>query len=70
MAKNTLYQLQFITSPNDGFYKATIKMKKGIPSLVESTLMEISHIASQTNFHFYGSIVTTYRKKSSFADVP
>ena len=33
MAKNTLYQLQFITSPNDGFYEATIKMKKGIPSL-------------------------------------
>ena len=32
MAKNTLYQLQFITSPNDGFYEATIKMKKGIPS--------------------------------------
>ena len=74
MAKNKLYQLQFITSPNDGFYEATIKMKNGIPSLggelVESTLMEISHIASQTNFHFYGSIVTTYRKKSSFADVP
>ena len=33
MAKNTLYQLQFITSPNDGFCEATIKMKKGIPSL-------------------------------------
>ena len=33
MAKNTLYQLQFITSPNDGFYEATIKMKKGMPSL-------------------------------------
>ena len=68
MAKNKLYQLQFITSPNDGFYEATIKMKNGIPSLggelVESTLMEISHIASQTNFHFYGSIVTTYRKKA------
>ena len=33
LTKNTLYQLQFTTSPNDGFYEATIKMKKGVPSL-------------------------------------
>ena len=31
--KDTLYQIQFITSPNEGFYEATVRMKKGVPSL-------------------------------------
>ncbi|KAJ7357526.1 hypothetical protein OS493_024331 [Desmophyllum pertusum] len=30
---DTLYQLQFITSPNEGFYEASVKLKKGVPSL-------------------------------------
>ena len=33
LAKDALYQLQLATSPNEGFYEATVKMKKGIPSL-------------------------------------
>ena len=33
LADDTLYQLQFVTSPNEGFYEASVKMKKGIPSL-------------------------------------
>ncbi|PFX24499.1 uncharacterized protein LOC111331587 [Stylophora pistillata] len=33
LADNTLYQLQLTTSPNDGFYEATIKVKEGVPSL-------------------------------------
>ncbi|RMX45357.1 hypothetical protein pdam_00000717 [Pocillopora damicornis] len=31
---DTLYQLQFVTSPNEGFYEASVRMKKGVPSLV------------------------------------
>lgn len=34
MVTDTLYQLQFITSPNEGFYEASIKMNKGVSSLV------------------------------------
>lgn len=34
LAKDTLYQLQFVTSPNEGFYEASVRMKKGVPSLV------------------------------------
>ena len=34
LAKDTLYQIQFITSPNEGFYLASVRMKKGVPSLV------------------------------------
>ena len=34
LAKDTLYQIQFITSPNEGFYEATVRMKKGVPSLL------------------------------------
>ncbi|XP_078368741.1 uncharacterized protein LOC144652563 [Oculina patagonica] len=33
LADDTLYQLQFETSPNEGFYEASVKMKKGVPSL-------------------------------------
>ena len=31
---NTLYQLQLVTFPNDGFYEASVRMKKGSPSIV------------------------------------
>ena len=34
LAKDTLYQLQLITSLNEGFYEASVRMTKGIPSLV------------------------------------
>ena len=34
LAMDTLYQLQFVTSPNEGFYEASVRMKKGVPSLV------------------------------------
>ena len=34
LAKDTLYQLQLVTSPNDGFYEASVRMTKGIPSIV------------------------------------
>ena len=34
LAKDTLYQIQLITSPNEGFYEASVRMKKGVPSLV------------------------------------
>ena len=34
LAKDTLYQLQLVTSPNEGFYEASVRMTKGIPSLV------------------------------------
>ena len=33
LADDTLYQLQFVTSPNEGFYEASVKMKRGVPSL-------------------------------------
>ena len=33
LVDDTLYQLQFVTSPNEGFYEASIKLKKGVPSL-------------------------------------
>ncbi|KAL9978381.1 hypothetical protein ACROYT_G015887 [Oculina patagonica] len=33
LVDDTLYQLQFATSPNEGFYEASVKMKKGVPSL-------------------------------------
>ncbi|XP_073234705.1 uncharacterized protein [Porites lutea] len=31
---DTLYQLQLVTFPNDGFYEASVRMKKGSPSIV------------------------------------
>ncbi|KAJ7370610.1 hypothetical protein OS493_031346 [Desmophyllum pertusum] len=34
LVRDTLYQLQIVTSPNEGFYEASIRMKKGVPSLV------------------------------------
>ncbi|XP_068675511.1 uncharacterized protein [Montipora foliosa] len=34
LVKDTLYQLQIVTSPNNGFYEASIRLEKGIPSLV------------------------------------
>ena len=34
LAMDTLYQLQFVTSPNEGFYEVSVRMKKGVPSLV------------------------------------
>ena len=34
LVDDTLYQLQFVTSPNEGFYEASVKMKRGVPSLV------------------------------------
>lgn len=34
LVKDTLYQLQIVTFPNRGFYEATVRMKKGVPSLV------------------------------------
>ncbi|XP_048575721.1 uncharacterized protein LOC116604845 isoform X2 [Nematostella vectensis] len=33
LAKDTLYQIQFVTSPNEGFYEASIKLNNGKPSL-------------------------------------
>ena len=33
LVDDTLYQLQFVTSPNEGFYEASVKMKRGVPSL-------------------------------------
>lgn len=33
LARDTMYQLQFVTSPNEGFYEVTVRMKKGVPSL-------------------------------------
>lgn len=34
LARDTLYQLQLITSPNDGFYEASVRVNKGIPSII------------------------------------
>ena len=34
LAKDTLYQLQIVTSPNEGFYEASVRVTKGAPSLV------------------------------------
>ena len=34
LVDDTLYQLQFVTSPNEGFYEASVKMKSGVPLLV------------------------------------
>ena len=34
LARDTLYQLQILTSPNEGFYEASVIMNKGVPSLV------------------------------------
>ena len=34
LERDTLYQLQVVTSPNEGFYEASVRMKKGVPSLV------------------------------------
>lgn len=34
LVKDTLYQLHFVTSPNEGFYEATVRIQKGVPSLV------------------------------------
>ena len=45
LAEDTLHQLQLTTSPNEGFYEATVKMKKGVPSLAG----EISRIDAYKN---------------------
>ena len=34
LVRDTLYQLQLVTSPNEGFYEVSVRMKKGVPSLV------------------------------------
>jgi len=34
LVRDTLYQLQLVTSPNEGFFEASVRMKKGTPSLV------------------------------------
>ena len=34
LARDTLYQLQFVTSPNEGFYEASVRMNNGVPSIV------------------------------------
>lgn len=34
LVRDTLYQLQIVTSPNEGFYEASVKMVKGFPSIV------------------------------------
>ena len=34
LVRDTLYQLQILTSPNEGFYEASVRMKKGVPSIV------------------------------------
>ena len=34
LVRDTLYQLQLVTSPNEGFYEASVRMKKGVPSIV------------------------------------
>ena len=34
LARDTLYQLQFVTSPNEGFYEASVRMNKGVPLIV------------------------------------
>ncbi|XP_031563798.1 uncharacterized protein LOC116299306 [Actinia tenebrosa] len=33
LIKDTLYQIQFLTSPNDGFYEASVQLKGGVPSI-------------------------------------
>ncbi|KAL9978380.1 hypothetical protein ACROYT_G015885 [Oculina patagonica] len=33
LVDDTLYQLQLVTLPNEGFYEASFKMNKGVPSL-------------------------------------
>lgn len=34
LERDTLYQLQFIALPNEGFYEASARVKKGVPSIV------------------------------------
>ncbi|XP_020602220.1 uncharacterized protein LOC110041277 [Orbicella faveolata] len=34
LVRDTLYQLQILTSPNEGFYEASVKMNNGVPSIV------------------------------------
>ena len=36
LVRDTLYQLQLVTLPNEGFYEASVRMKlkKGVPSIV------------------------------------
>ncbi|KXJ21202.1 hypothetical protein AC249_AIPGENE1483 [Exaiptasia diaphana] len=45
LAEDTAYQIQFITSPNNGFYESSIRVEKGKPSLTGS----ISRIDSYGN---------------------
>ncbi|XP_031550733.1 uncharacterized protein LOC116288134 [Actinia tenebrosa] len=33
LIKDTLYQIQFLTSTNDGFYEASVQLKGGVPSI-------------------------------------
>ena len=34
LVRDTLYQLQLVTSPNEGFYEASVRVQKGVPTLV------------------------------------
>jgi len=34
LVRDTLYQLQLVTSPNEGFYEASVRMTKGVISIV------------------------------------
>ena len=34
LVKDTLYQLQLVTSPNEGFYEASVRLNKGTPMIV------------------------------------
>jgi len=34
LVRDTLYQLQLVTSPNEGFYEASVRMTKGVSSII------------------------------------
>jgi hypothetical protein len=46
LSKDTLYQIQFITSPNDGFFEASIKLKGGVES-VQGTISRVDTYGNQ-----------------------
>ncbi|RMX61300.1 hypothetical protein pdam_00023567 [Pocillopora damicornis] len=45
LVRDTLYQIQFTTSPNEGFYEVSVRMKQGVPELTA----EISRIDAYKN---------------------
>ena len=72
LVDDTLYQLQFVTSPNEGIYEASVKMKRGGPSLA-GDVSRINAYKDQPpvlrrNFHFHGSIVTAPKLLTSGHD--